>query len=122
MEPDLQADQTANIGVSRRQQEAQCAGDGRNHEQRANDSTAVLGHPIIDQSAGANPDADENTLRDAEQGSDERVEAETFDDEGGKVGDTAIGTASQPKPPTVSISRQTYIFATKPSMKNAHAL
>lgn len=49
--------------------------DGRNHKESAHNGTRVLGKTFVEEGTGADPDADEDALRDTEKGRVKRVEA-----------------------------------------------
>lgn len=70
---EVEADQAADVRLLRGQEEAERAGNGREHEQGTNNRARVLGEAVIEQRTGGNPDNNEGTLGDAEEGSLELV-------------------------------------------------
>ncbi|KHO02114.1 uncharacterized protein MAM_01115 [Metarhizium album ARSEF 1941] len=86
-----QAKEPRDVGIRRGEQGAQRAGDGGQHRGRADRRPAVGGHVLVCQGAEADPDDDQGSLRDAQEGGLERVEPQGLDDERREVGNAAVG-------------------------------
>ena len=80
-----QANKSTDVGVIGSKKETESAGDGRQHEQRTNDSAVVLWHAIVEKRTGRDPNHNEGALGNTQQSRVELVVSETLDDQSAEL-------------------------------------